>query len=195
MSDKHEELDDGQLVKRTLAGDRAAFERLYDRYARRVRSVVWSAAGEPSAVDDLTQECFLRAYQKLDQLRSHEHFGPWVIGVSRHVAREKRRSLRRDRHRFVGTAPSNDQGRAADARSTLSTDSLPDDLEMLLELVRRLPEPQRVAIELFFLEECDAEKTARMLGMSRSGVYALLKRACRNLAKSIERGSNPRVNR
>lgn len=98
MSDRHEQIDDGRLVQRTLGGDCTAFERLYDRHARRVRAVVWSAAGDPSAVDDLTQECFMRAYRKLDQLHPHEHFGPWLVGIARRVAREKRRSLHRDRH-------------------------------------------------------------------------------------------------
>ena len=130
----------------------------------------------------------MRAYRKLDQLHPRENFGPWLVGIARRVAREKRRSLHRDRHRFVGAAPSDDQGGLADARSKSSADDLQDDLEIVLERVQRLPEPQRVAIELFFLEDRNAEKTAELLGMSRSGVYALLKRACRNVAKSIERG-------
>ena len=102
---------------------------------------------------------------------------------------EKRRSLHRDRLRFVGRAPSHGDGTPAAGAAKESSDGLADDLEMVLEQIGRLPEPQRVAMELFFLEECNARKTAQLLGMSRSGVYALLKRACRNVARSIERGS------
>ena len=189
MSQQGEQPDDGRLVERTLRGDRAAFERLYDLHARRVRAVVSRAAEDPTAVDDLVQECFLRAYRKLDQLHPQEHFGPWLVGIARRVAREKRRSLHRDRHRFVGTAPSDCERVPADQRAKPSSDELRDDLERVLERIRQLPESQRVALELFFLEECDAEKTAKLLGMSRSGVYALLKRACRNVAKLIERGT------
>jgi len=47
----------------------------------------------------------MRAFRKLDQLHPHEKFGPWLLGIARKVAREKRRSLFRDKHRFVGTAP------------------------------------------------------------------------------------------
>jgi hypothetical protein len=81
MSQQGEQPDDGRLVERTLRGDRAAFERLYDRHARRVRAVVSCAAEDSTAVDDLVQECFLRAYRKLDQLRPQEHFGPWLVGI------------------------------------------------------------------------------------------------------------------
>ncbi|OHB81923.1 MAG: hypothetical protein A2W31_05485 [Planctomycetes bacterium RBG_16_64_10] len=139
-------------------------------------------------MDDLAQECFLRAYRKLDQLRPQENFGPWLMGIARYVGREQRRSLHRDRHRFVGSTPLSDKGRQAKTGPDSFSDELHDYLDIVLEQVRRLPESQRVAIELFFLEECDAEKTAKLLGMSRSGVYALLKRACRNVGNSIERG-------
>ncbi len=189
MSQQPEQPDDAQLVQRTLGGDRTAFECLYDRHARRVRAVVAGAAADRSAVDDLTQECFLRAYRKLDQLYPHEHFGPWLVGIARRVAREKRRSLFRDRHRFVGAEPSDGVEAPTDRPAKRDSIELQEDLEIVLDRVRRLPEPQRVAIELFFLEECNAEETAKVLGMSRSGVYALLKRACRSVAKSIERGT------
>lgn len=189
MSKQHEQLDDGRLVDRVLGGDRTAFERLYDRHAQRVRAVVRSAVGDASAVDDLTQECFLRAYRKLDQLSPRENFGPWLVGIARRVAREKRRSLYRDRHRFVGSSPSDSEAAPAGKGTKCSAAALRDELDMVLERVRRLPEPQRLAIELFFLEECDAQKTAKLLGMSRSGMYALLKRACGSVARSIERGT------
>ncbi len=189
MSQQHEQSDDGRLVRRALNGDPTAFGRLYDRHARRVRAVVSGAAEDASAVDDLTQECFLRAHRKLDRLHPQEHFGPWLLGIARRVAREKRRSLHRDRHRFVGTAPSGCQEPAAGQRAGPSPDELRDDLEIVLDRIGRLPESQRVAIELFFLEGCDAEKTAKLLGMSRSGTYALLKRACRRVARSIARES------
>ncbi len=189
MSEQHEQLDDGRLVERVLNGDREAFERLYDRHARRVRTVVWTAADQPSAVDDLIQECFLRAYRKLDQLLPRENFGPWLIGIARRVAGEKRRSLYRDRHRFVGTDLSNCETSAADRWIESPSGESLDDLDLVLNHVRQLPEAQRVALELFFLEERNVGETAELLGMSRSGVYALLKRACRTVAKSIERGT------
>jgi RNA polymerase sigma-70 factor (ECF subfamily) len=189
MSEEHEQLDDAQLVRRVLAGDRAAFEGLYDRHARRVRAVVRNVAENSSTVDDLVQECFLRAYRKLDKLQPPENFGPWLVGIARYVAREKRRKLYRDRHRFVGAQPSDGDGELAEVAQQSSSDDLQSDLKMVLEQVCQLPETERVAMELFFLEDCDAQQTARLVGMSRSGLYALLKRACRNVAKSIERGT------
>ena len=97
------ESTDADLVARVLSGDREAFGSLYDRYARLVRTVVFDVAKDWSTVQDLTQDCFLRAYQNLGRLRQPDRFGHWLVGIARQVARERRRTLRRDRHHFVGT--------------------------------------------------------------------------------------------
>ena len=55
---------DADLVASVLAGDREAFGGLYDRYARLVRAVVYGVARDWPTVQDLTQECFLRAYRE-----------------------------------------------------------------------------------------------------------------------------------
>ena len=68
---------------------------------RLVRAVVYRVGTDIPVVHDLTQECFLRAYRNLARLRRPDRFGSWVVGIARAVAREHRRSLRRDRHRFV----------------------------------------------------------------------------------------------
>ncbi len=62
---RNNEPSDASLVARVLAGDREAFGCLYDRYARLVRAVVYRAGNEHPLVNDLTQECFLRAYRNL----------------------------------------------------------------------------------------------------------------------------------
>jgi RNA polymerase sigma-70 factor (ECF subfamily) len=182
MSFLPEQLEDGRLVEQTLRGDRAAFGELYDRHRRRVRVVVSCAVGDASTVDDLIQECYLRAYRKLDQLQPREKFGPWLVGIARLVACEERRSLFRDRHQFVGADPIDFQEPIIETKSGTSS----DDLESVMQRIQELPEEERLAIELFFLEECDAERTAELLEMSRSGMYALLKRACRSVPKRGE---------
>ena len=169
---------DAELVARVLAGDREAFGGLYDRYARLVRAVVYGVAGDWPAVQDLTQECFLRAYKNLARLRQPDRFGHWVVGIARQVARERRRTLRRDRHQFIG-------GDALEVSSETDISGAMQTAEETALVMRRLaelPERERLAIHAFFLDECDARQAAELLGLSRSGVYALLERALKRLA-------------
>jgi RNA polymerase sigma-70 factor (ECF subfamily) len=175
MRDSGEAREDAALVARTLAGDREAFGRLYDRHARPVRAVALGAGRDPATVQDLTQECFLRAYRNLPALREPGSFGPWVVGIARQLVREQRRRRRAD---SLGLF---DPPAAAPARSADDE----DEIAHVLGLVSRLPEEERLAVHFFFLGERDVSETARLLNRSRSGTYALLQRACTRLARRL----------
>ena len=183
MSDSSGQEADAGLVAESLGGDREAFGRLYDRHARLVRAVVYDAFADYAVAQDLSQETFLRAHQKLSTLRHRERFGAWIVGIARQVCREKRRSLRRDRHEFVGSAPRG-QGTGPRAEEQLQS---AEQQELVLRHLARLPERQRLAIHTFYLQGRSAEQTARLLGLSRSGVYDLLGRGCRRLAEQLRR--------
>jgi len=174
---------DADLVGKALAGDREAFACLYDRYARLVRAVVYGVAMDWPMVQDMTQECFLRAYKNLARLREAERFGRWIVGIARQVGRERRRSFCRDRHQFYGNEAlevpfDSDVGGAIESA---------EETELMMRRLAELPERERIAIHAFFLQECDARQAAELLGLSRSGVYALLERALARLAALVRR--------
>ena len=186
---RNNEPSDADLVARVLAGDRDAFGCLYDRYARLVRAVVYRFGVNAQLTHDLTQECFLRAYRNLARLRQPDRFAPWVVGIARAVAREHRRSARRDRHQFVA-------GNSLEVSSDPDTPGAlqnADDIEAVLRRVYDLPERERMAIHAFFLQEKDAEEAARLLNLSRSGIYALLERALAHLADGLHCGASRKV--
>jgi len=163
---------DADLVARTRAGDREAFGLLYDRYARLVRVVAADAARDAATIQDLTQECFLRGFRQLATLREPERFRFWLVGIARQVVREHRR--RRGHEPLVGEVAGPDQGEPADDA---------DEIDHVLRRVAELPEDERLAVRLFYLAGRDADETAGLLGVSRSGVYVLLKRACARIAR------------
>jgi RNA polymerase sigma-70 factor, ECF subfamily len=170
-------LSDAELVRQALVGDREAFGRLYDRHARQVRAVVAAASGDWPSVEDMTQECFLRAYRKLATLRDPEHVGPWLAGFARQVARERRRTLRRDRHEFSPAITDS----TAIANETCTTENQ-DQIERILRRLSEIPEHERRAIHAFYFAEQNATDAAAQLDVSRSGFYVLLQRALAHLA-------------
>ena len=172
---------DAELVALALSGNREAFGELYDRHARAVRAVVAGVSGDWPAVEDMVQECFLRAYRNLVRLRDPDRFGPWIAGIARQVGRERRRSLRRDQHEFRDPRPWRIES-AADAEADVQER---DEMEQVMRGVAGLRERERLAIHAFFLEQQDARRAAELLGLSRSGFYALVQRAIARLAAQI----------
>lgn len=178
--------DDGVLVSRALGGDTEAFALLFDRFARLVRAVAWDAGNDWATVQDLTQECFLRAYRQLGTLRERDHFRYWVTGIARQLVRETRR------RRIHEQLPHPDD--LADAGTRALDDR--DEMNHVLELVARLPEQERLAIRFFFLRSRNIAETARFLDLSRSATYEVIKRACGRLRGWLgvcepERGCSP----
>jgi RNA polymerase sigma-70 factor (ECF subfamily) len=76
--------NEAQLVEEARRGDQAAFGELVVRYERRVVRVIAQFVRDVDLAQDLAQETFLRAYQRLDQFDPARRFGPWLfrIGVN-----------------------------------------------------------------------------------------------------------------
>jgi len=164
---------DKTLVRTVLAGDKTAYEKLYDRYAPLIRAVCYDEAGNLADAQDLAQDVFMRAYENLYNLRDPDRFGRWLVGIARLRCREWRRrdSRRRDANvELNGARPMTpdprDNGRLNRLRKTIST----------------LPEKERLALHTFYLQGQSAEDARRTIGLSRSGFYRALERARKQLA-------------
>ncbi len=157
-----------ELVRSTLAGDIKAFACLYDRYAGVVRAIAFEATGNVTDAQDLTQDVFLRAFEKLSTLRDTTRFGPWVIGIVRLAGKQWRRTRARDRHRLVGEA-GNDMG----AINVSAASSHADLHAALIEL----DESERMALHLFYFDDQPAQQARLFMGLSLSGFYRVLERA------------------
>jgi RNA polymerase sigma factor (sigma-70 family) len=174
---------DAELVTLALAGDREAFGSLYDRYARLARAVVLSVSNDWRGVDDMTQECFLRAYRNLPKLREPDRFREWIVGTARKVGNERRRTLKRDRHEFQDKGPW-EMATTTDGAAAVIAER--DQMALVMQSLVALPEQERLAIHTFFLEGRDARQGAEVCGLSRSGFYALVQRAVARLATRLK---------
>src|SRR5215471_3516982 len=83
-------LDDALLVCAAREGDRAAFARLYDRYACMVHGILLARV-PPEEVDDLVQDVFMIALRRLSTLRENGSFGAWLAAIARNRASDYHR--------------------------------------------------------------------------------------------------------
>ena len=170
---------DAKLVSQTLSGDRSAFADLYDRYARLVRAICYDSTGNITEALDLAQEVFLRVHAKLAELKDHDRFAAWLVSITRNVCREYRRGKARDRHVLVGLT----------LEQTAETDDQDDnqkDLARMAQAMKNLPERERLALDVYYLQNHDAHRAAKIMGTSRSGLYRLLEKARKKIEKLMK---------
>ncbi len=165
---------DKTLIEAVLAGDKEAYEKLYDRYAPLVRAVCYDTTGNLADAQDLAQDVFMRAYEKLDRLHNRDSFGKWLVGIARLRCKEWRRRKFRSQNNNTGL---NNIKTAAPEK--------PDDsrIELLRKMITTLPEKERLALHTFYLQGNSADNVRRIMGLSRSGFYRLLGRARKRLEK------------
>lgn len=82
---------DRHLARRSLSGDRYAFDELHRRHVARVFHLLRRLTGDPTAAEDLTQDTFLAAYHALGGWRGDASFGTWLCGIAFRQYRNFRR--------------------------------------------------------------------------------------------------------
>jgi RNA polymerase sigma-70 factor (ECF subfamily) len=171
--------DDLQLVDLARGGDVHAFEQLYKRHRDRVYGLVWRLCGGDAALaEDLLQEAFVRAWQKLDSFRGESRFFTWLHRLSANVALSDRRSrLRRARHE----SPMEEQAeRTAIGARDVSAGKRAD----LEQAIAQLPERARAVLVLHDVEGYGHAEIGQMTGMAEGSSKAQLHRA-RKLVRQI----------
>src|ERR1700720_486431 len=87
---------DAIAVERTLAGDRDAYRVLVERHSRNVFRLAYRLTGNRHDAEEVVQEAFLRAYQKLEQFEARANFGTWVYRIAANYAIDRMRLKRTD---------------------------------------------------------------------------------------------------
>ncbi len=177
--------DETDLAAARRAGStgREAFGRLFDRHATVVLAVCRRHVPLRDAEDAL-QETFIRAHRMLERVEDASRLRSWLFGIASRVCSEKRRSEGRRRKHEEGAAMNTKQRReSATDNGALSAASNAEALDRLSQAMDELPERERLAIHLYYLEREPARAAEEHLGLSRSGFYKLLARAREQLAE------------
>jgi len=169
--------DDDSLVSAARGGDRAAFGRLYDRYARMVHGILLSRV-PPREVDDLVQEVFLLALRQLHALRDISRFGAWLATITRNRANDYFRRAIPD-GKLTGPVSENQ------AESRTNNPAAEQEAAMILAVVRALPEPYREPLILRLVEGMTGPEIATRTGLTHGSVRVNLCRGMQMLREKL----------
>jgi RNA polymerase sigma-70 factor (ECF subfamily) len=179
-----EQTQDSRLVSRLRSGDPDAFAVLVGRYGEFLRQVVQARVRRPEVAEEVVQEVFCKAYQKLSTLADDALVSHWLARMAANTAVQWRREQRawqrvaaRDWMVPVGAAPLlPDQ--ALEVRQTRA--------QVQAALARLSPGDWQVTV-LYYLEGRSCQEISQVLGVTRNAVKTRLWHARSRLRKELER--------
>ncbi len=168
------------------------FDLVVRQHQRRIYRVLLGMVRDPDLADNLTQDCFVRAYEKRASFRGEASVSTWLISIAINLARDHGRSRRAGFWRRLFSAP------AEEAEAALATavdlGASPErslmarqELSRVWEIVDTLSERQREVFLLRFAEEMPLEEIALALGMEPGTVKAHLFRAVGTVRKRMRK--------
>jgi RNA polymerase sigma-70 factor (ECF subfamily) len=194
-ADRADSVSDAIAVERTLAGERDAYRLLVERHSRNVYRLAYRMTGNTHDAEEVVQEAFLRAYQKLHQFAGQANFGTWVYRIASNYAIDRiRQRTSKDAKRHQSSRAPLDDSLAVDPIATV-TDSAPspERLAESAELAARmklaldtLTPAERTAIVMRHWEGCAIEEIAKVLKSNTNATKNTVFRAVSKLRKALE---------
>jgi RNA polymerase sigma factor (sigma-70 family) len=172
-------------VERARAGDRLAFEELYRSHCDRIYGLCWRMCGGDKALaEDMVQEAFVRAWNKLDLFRGESKFGTWLHRLTVNVVLSDRR-IRVKRLQREQAMDDDVERTLTGARDVYA--GLRADLETA---IAGLPERARTVLVLYDIEGYQHREIAEMTGMAVGSSKAQLHRARKLVREALSDPEN-----
>ena len=177
--------NDAELIQRVLEGDDTAFSMLVRKYQKPVHALVWRKIGDFHIAEDITQETFLKAYQRLSTLKEPQSFASWLYVIAaNHCStwlRKKRlwtQSLENTSSVALERTTYSGYLIAENERVTMETQR-----EVVKKLLAKLQESDRTVITLYYFGGMSYEEISKFLGVSVGTIKTRVYRARQRLKK------------
>ncbi|MDE0683901.1 MAG: sigma-70 family RNA polymerase sigma factor [Candidatus Poribacteria bacterium] len=177
--------NDAQLIQRVLEGDDAAFSALVKKYQKPVHALVWRKIGDFHIAEDIAQDTFLKAYQKLSTLKKPQRFASWLYVIATNYCKMWIRKKR------LSTQSLEDINSTALEGATYSgyviaeneQETAEAEREVVKKLLAKLQESERTVITLHYLGGMTYKEISEFLGVSVGTIKTRVYRARQRLKK------------
>ncbi len=177
--------NDPELIQRTLDGDQTAFTELVEKYQKGIHALAWRKIGDFHIAQEITQDAFLRAYQRLRTLKDHSLFPGWIYVIASHLCTEWHRKKKVPTQSLETTdvAEIDQVSHSRYMAEKRDTEAAEARREVVQKLLKKLPESERTVMALHYLGEMTCEAISKMLGVSSNTIKSRLSRARNRLRK------------
>jgi len=177
--------DDAKCVERILAGDEGAFTALVRKYEKQIHAFVWRRVRDYQVAEEITQDAFLKAYQKLGTLRDPNRFSGWLYMIATRCSLAWLAEKRIPMQSLEAMDTSEIEALFYTQYLTEQIeDSATDKQREIVEyLLQKLTARERTVVALHYLSEMSCEEIGDFLELSPNTIKSRLHRARKRLQK------------
>ena len=174
---------DTQLIHRVLGGDENAFSALVEKYQKQVHALAWRKIGDFHIAEEITQDTFLRAYQKLRTLKEPQRFASWLYVIATNRCntwlhkKQFRAQLLKNKSGVRPEKPSYSEY-VVEENERISVEA---QREVVKKLLAKLEESERTVMILHYFAEMSCTEIGVFLGVSANTIKSRLHRARQRL--------------
>ena len=180
--------NDVQLIRKILSGDDAAFGILVEKYQKSIHALAWRKIRDFHYAEEIMQDTFLRAYQKLPTLKNPDQFAGWLHVIAHRLCIDWMRSQKSVMQSIEDTPveeieESSYTHHISEQRVTEKTERYH---ELVKKLLEKLPENERAVVTLFYFDEMSTKEIGKFMGVSVNTITSRLQRARKRLQTDQE---------
>lgn len=171
---------DSELVQEVKQGNRHSFSQLMERHQRGLLRLSLRFTREHSQAEDIVQESFIKAYQKIEMFEGRSSFKSWLYQIAVNTARNRLRS----RHHETVSIDELSLGVSAGAEMELVQ---MDVRKVIRAEVENLPERQKMALKLRIFEDLSFKEIADIMACPYDTAKANYRHALMKLKSNLEK--------
>ncbi len=177
--------DDAELIKLTLEGDQQAFAALVEKYQEQIHALAWQKIGDFHIAQEITQDAFITAYQKLSTLTHHNRFAGWLYVITSNKCNMWHRKKKPKLQSLEETDPMElEEMYYSEYVSQQREEAANQNRRAIVQkLLNKLKESERTVVTMHYLAGLTCEEIGKFLGVSPNTVKSRLHRAREKLKK------------
>ena len=174
-------LSDQEIIDSVSKGNEADYSIIVDRYKNRAFSLLKRMLKNEFDAEEVLQDCFLKAYNSLDNFKGESKFSTWFYRIVYNTALTKLASKKR---KIESEMSSLDNHLNLENDSDFTVTEKEDLTKFIYNLVNRLPERHAAIISMFYLDEMSCDEIGKVMNITVSNVKVMLHRS-RNALKDL----------
>lgn len=163
-------MDELAAVKASQAGEREAFEFLIDQYYKNIYRYSYQCTGNHQDADDICQETFLRAFNRIGQLKNVSCFREWLFKIASNLSRRRIKKMKISRNFLALSTDSLNRKQENNDMHPWENVTKKEKASIIQQLLLEMSERLRMVTVLVLMENITQKETAKILNRSEPSI-------------------------